>query len=152
MKSKFKKGLITGLLFYAVGFISAWSAYLIFGWSYKHAPGLHHIIGLLFLLGGAMWTLFYLILILTGLRSKVNFGILTIHLLAIFSFVLFLFIDIRKEDEYKTETAPADLITINKDEKRNASWVINAGGDTLYSKIHDSVLIDKLNIGTGKFR
>lgn len=114
MKTNFTKGLLKGLAYYAIGFVTAWLTYSLFGWNYKHAPGLHHIVAFLFLLGGAGWTLYYFVLILTGLKSKVNFGVLAVHIVIILTVVLYLVIDIRSEDATEYKTDPADIITINK--------------------------------------
>ena len=148
MKTNFTKGLLKGLAYYAIGFLTAWLTYTIFGWNYRHAPGLHHIVALLFLLGGACWTLYYFVLILTGLKSKVNFGVFAVHIVTILTVVLYVVIDIRSENatEYKTE--PADIITINKDSTTKTSSIVNGNGDTLYSLKGDSVLIDKIKSDT----
>lgn len=148
MKTNFTKGLLKGLAYYAIGFLTVWLTYTIFGWNYRHAPGLHHIVALLFLLGGAGWTLYYFVLTLIGLKSKVNFGVFTVHIVTILTVVLYLVIDIRSENvtEYKTE--PADIITINKDSTTKTSSIVNGNGDTLYSLKGDSVLIDKIKSDT----
>jgi hypothetical protein len=148
LKTNFTKGLLKGLAYYAIGLLTAWLTYTIFGWNYRHAPGLHHIVALLFLLGGAGWTLYYFVLILTGLKSKVNFGVFAVHIVTILSVVLYLVIDIRSENvtEYKTE--PADIITINKDSTTKTSSIVNGNGDTLFSLKGDSVLIDKIKSDT----
>jgi len=90
LKNNFTKGIFKGLFYYTIGFVLAWLAYLILGWEYKHAPGPHHIIGFLFLVGGAGWIFYYLALLMTELKAKVNFGILTVHITAILVAVLFL--------------------------------------------------------------
>lgn len=106
MKNNFTKGVFKGLVYYAIGFVVAWVTYIIFGWDYKHAPGLHHLVALLFLLGGAGWTLYYFVLILTGLKSKVNFGVLAVHIVMVLIVVLFIVIDIRSEEVTGHKTAP----------------------------------------------
>ncbi len=148
MKTNFTKGLLIGLIYYAIGVVAAWLTYIIFGWTYRHAPGFHHIVAILFLLGGAGWTLYYLVLLLTGLKSRVNFGILAIHIFVIIAVVLYVIIDIRGEDVTEYKTDPADIITINKDKLTNTSSIVNGNGDTLYSMKNDSVLIDKIKDDT----
>jgi hypothetical protein len=152
LKHKFTNGLIKGLAYYAIGVVAVWLTYTIFGWEYKHAPGLHHIIALLFLLGGAGWTLYCFILTLTGLKSRVNFGILTVHFIAILIVVLYVVIDIRSENVTEYKTDPADIITINKDTTNNTASIVNGNGDTLYSQKDDSVLIDKIKNDTTYYR
>jgi hypothetical protein len=95
LKNKFTVGLIRGLFYYGMGFTATWLIYTIFGWDYKHAPGLHHIVAILFLLGGAAWTLYCFILAFFGLKSKVNFGLLAVHVLIILAVVLYVVFDIR---------------------------------------------------------
>ena len=94
LKNNVLKGIFKGTAYYAIGFVAAWLTYIIVGWNYKHAPGLHHIIALPFLLVGAGCTLYYFILILTGLKSKVNFGLFTVHIVVILTAVLYLVIGI----------------------------------------------------------
>ena len=131
-----------------MGAAAAWITYIIFGWDYMHAPGFHHFVAVLFLLGGAGWTLYYIVLILTGLESKVNFGLLTVHGITISTVILCLFISIRSEDVNEIKTDPADIITISKNQATNISSIVNGKGDTLYSVSGDSVLIDKLKRDT----
>ena len=152
LKPKFTKGLIKGLLYYGVGFIAAWLTYIIFGWDYKHAPGLHHIVALLFLLGGVGLTLYYLILTLTGLKSKVNIGVFAVHVVMILIVVLYIVIDIKSEKVTKYKSDPADIITINKDQATNTSSIINGNGDTIYSMKGGSILIDRINSDTTNHR
>lgn len=131
MKTKFTNGLLKGLLYYALGFVAAWLTYIIFGWEYKHAPGLHHIVGLLFLLGGAGWTFYYFILALSGLKSRVNLGVLAVHVIILLAVVLYVVIDIRSEKVMEYKSNPADIITINKDTATKTASIINGYGDTL---------------------
>lgn len=125
LKTKFLNGLLKGLLYYALGFLATWLTYIIFGWDYKHAPGLHHIVGLLFLLGGAGWTFYYFILTLTGLKSRVNFGVLAVHVIILLTVVLYVVIDIRSEKVTEYKSNPADIITINKDTATKTASIIN---------------------------
>lgn len=148
LKTNFIKGIIKGLVYYAIGFVTAWLAYIIFGWNYKHAPGIHHIVALLFLLGGAGWALYYFVQTLTGLKSKVNFGVFVVHIVVILTVVLYFVIDIRSEDVTEYETNPADIIIINKDTVTKTSSIVNGKGDTLYSLKGGYVLIDKINNDT----
>ena len=152
LKTKFTKGLFKGLLYYAIGFVIAWLTYLIFGWDYKHAPGLHHIVAFLFLLGGAGWTLYYFVLTLTGLKSKVNFGLFAIHVLIILTVVLYVVIDIRTDEATEYKRDPKDIITINRDDATNTSSVVNGTGDTLYSFKGDTLLINKIKRDTTNHR
>lgn len=142
MKNKFLLGFLKGILYYAIGFIIAWFTFLIFGWGYIHTPGLHHIVGFLFLIGGIGWTIYYLAVLLTGLKSKINFGILTAHVVTILSVILYFIVSISTDEVTNTKTDPKDIITIIKDEKTNEASIVNGYGDTLYSKKGDSIFID----------
>ena len=145
MKSIYLKGILKGLFYYLVGFLLAWVSYLVFGWEYIHAPGLHHLIGFLFLVGGVVYILFYIILMFLGQRSKVNFGFFLIHLIAISSFIIYLIVSIYREDGVESVTNPKDIISITTNDSLGNSSIINGTGDTLYLRNHDSVLINKMN-------
>ena len=112
LKSDFIRGLWKGFLYYAIGTILTWLAYITVGWEYVHAPGLFHIVAFLFLLGGAIWTLYYFVLFLTGNKSKKNLGVLTIHIIVILSLVISMYIGIKRE--YKRtaeyETNPRNIL------------------------------------------
>ena len=148
MTTNFLNGLLKGLAYYAVGFVISWLTYLIFGWGYRHAPGLHHIVAFLFLLGVAGWTLYYLVLILTGLKSKVNFGVFVVHIAMISTVVLYDIIDIKSDEVTNYKPNPADIITIKRNQETNTSSIVNGKGDTLYSSKGDSILIDKIRRDT----
>ena len=51
------KGVYSCLLFYGIGYGLASVLYLIFGYTYIHAPGIHHITILLTLIIGLSWLL-----------------------------------------------------------------------------------------------
>jgi divalent metal cation (Fe/Co/Zn/Cd) transporter len=151
LKTNFTKGLLKGFAYYAIGFVIASLTYLLFGWNYKHAPGLHHIVAFLFLLGGAGWILYYFFLIFSGQNSKVNFAVFAVHLVVILAVILYFVIDIRSEDVTQYKTDPADIITIKKDTATKISSIVNGNGDTLYAVKGDSVLIDKIGSDTIKY-
>ena len=113
LKSNFIRGVWKGFLYYALGTIFTWLTYIIVGWEYKHAPGLFHFVAFLFLLGGAIWTLYYFVLLLIGKKSKINLGVLTIHLIVILSSVISMYIGIKKEYERTAEynTSPENILT-----------------------------------------
>ena len=144
LKSKFLYGLGKGFLYYALGSILTWFTYAIFGWHYMHAPGLFHIVAFLFLLGGSVWSLYYLILLLIGSKSKVNFGILTIHIIVILSLVIGVFFEIKKDytdsNTIEYDADKAATIKVNKD--KDITLILNGNGDTLYFKKGDSLLIE----------
>ena len=90
LEQNFRRGLKKGFLYYMLGTILTCLTYMLFGWGYRHAPGLHHFVAFLFLLGGVVWTLYYFILLVIGHKLKVNFGVLTIHIIVILSVALYI--------------------------------------------------------------
>ena len=81
---------------------------------------------------------------MTGLKSKVNFGILTIHITTIFAVVIFISISIATDDVTETKTDPKSIITINKNDKSNEASIVDGNGDTLFLKKGNKILIDKI--------
>lgn len=148
LKNNFTKGILKGLAYYAIAFVTAWLTYIIFGWDYKHAPGLHHIVAFLFLLGGAGYTFYYFVLILTGLKSKVNLGLFAVHIVIILTVVLYITVSIRSEDVTEYITNTNRIITINKDQATNTSSIVNGNGDTLYALKGNSIFTNKIKIDT----
>ena len=147
-----RTGFIRGLLYYAIGLVAAWLTYIIFGWEYAHGPGLHHIVAVLFLLSGAVWTVYYFILILTGLISKVNFGLFAVHVVMLLTVVLYVVIGIRSEEMSEYKSNPEDIITINRDTATKTASVVNGYGDTVFLMRKDSVLIDRVKSDTAAYR
>ena len=92
LKSKFIQGVRKGLIYYTIATITTFLTYTIFGWGYRHAPSAHHFVALLFLLGSAILTLYYFLLLFAENNVMENLGILTVHVIAILSFVLYLYI------------------------------------------------------------
>jgi membrane-bound ClpP family serine protease len=89
IEKHFLAGIARGLAYYAGGFALVWITYLIFGWEYTHAPGLHHMVGLLVLVIGAILLIRRLIEVITNPRNNRNKGALLIHGIAVVSFILF---------------------------------------------------------------
>ncbi|QEK52900.1 hypothetical protein FYC62_15390 [Pedobacter aquae] len=86
----FKRGLYRVLAYYFSGFIIAWLASVTFDWEYMHAPGIHHLIGFLFLLGGIISILYYIGLFLFRKKEKINLGALLVHLIVIIFVLMFI--------------------------------------------------------------
>lgn len=95
---------------------------------------------------------YYLVLLLSGYKAKVNFGVLTIHIVVIFSVILLVWIDRSISDVAEYKTNPADILTISQDVLKNTSSIVDGKGDTLYSKKGDSILINKLTTDTNNIR
>jgi hypothetical protein len=141
LKSKFIKGVLNGLLYYGGGFMLAYTAYLIFGWEYIHAPGFHHIIGFLFLVGGVVFLLRDLVFLVAGKRDKVDFGFLLVNGIVLSAIIIYLIIDVNKNNVTEYKQDPKDIITIKKRDSFGFSSITNGNGDTLYFRNDDSVFI-----------
>lgn len=94
MKPGFIPGILKGLGYYAITLAAYYATYALFGWEYKHGPGLHHLVTLIFLICALGWTVHKFILILLGKTQKINFGLLAVHVILLSSIILFLAIDI----------------------------------------------------------
>jgi hypothetical protein len=142
LKNKLNKGVLNRLLFYGGGFILAYTVYLIFGWDYIHAPGFHHIIGLLFLVGGVVFLLRDLVFLVAGKRDKVDFGFLLINGIILASILVYLFIEANGNNVTETKQDAKDIITITTRDSSGFSSLIDGNEDTLYLRNDVSVLID----------
>jgi len=143
--TNFTTGLLKTLAYYLGGFILARVTYLIFGWEYIHAPGLHHVIGFLFLLGGAAWLIYSIWLLLVGKKERINYGAVTVHLIAIIAVVGFIAFTVKQENKKSIQTDPSEILIIDT-KSPDKSIITNGTGDTVYFKKRDSVLIDKIDI------
>ena len=139
--TNFVLGLLKTIAYYLGGFILAWLTYLVFGWEYIHAPGLHHFIVFLFLLGGAAWLIYSVWLLLVGKKERINYGTLTVHLLTIISVIVYIAFSVRRENKNSFQPDPRDVLIIDTD-TANKSILKNRKGDTLYVK---DGLINKLD-------
>jgi hypothetical protein len=146
MNTSFKNGFKKALLYYVLAAILIFFAYAIFGWEYRHAPGLHHFVALLFLIGGIIWALYCFVSLLIRDKLKVNLGILTVHMIAILSVVLYVYIDIKKANAVEAQPYPnpENIINIKKDTINKIGIIVNGNGDTLFLRKGDSVLIDRM--------
>jgi hypothetical protein len=140
----FKKGFTRTIKYYAIGFALVYLSYLAFGHQYIHGPGLHHIVGLFILLGGAGWIVYNIIRLIYNKGDKGNVGSLIMNIVVISGVTIYLTVDANKNTGAATVTNKADMKTIiyNKDSNANSVSVINGLGDTLFSKVGDSILID----------
>jgi membrane-bound ClpP family serine protease len=82
-------GVLKAVAYYTVGSAFVWVTYLVFGWEYMHAPGLHHLVGLLVLVIGAILLIRRLIEMFTNSGNSRNKGALLIHAIAVIVFILF---------------------------------------------------------------
>jgi hypothetical protein len=143
MKFRDHKGYFYTIIYYLFGFLLSYIIYLIFGWEYMHAPGLHHLTFILFLIGGIIWSLFDLILLI---RKKAKFykESLIVHstimvALIIWIFTAYFMVEIPniKHDDVRNNS-----ITLTK--RNDTSISISAKNDTIYLKIKDSIYVDRM--------
>ena len=139
----FSKGIIKATIFYANAVFLTWLIYQIFGHTYIHGPGLHHVLGFLALAGGSIWMIIGIVRLILNKRNKQNIGSLIVNIVVVSSITIYFIIEINKETVVDNSTNKADIITINKDSSTNSSSIVNGLGDTLYLKVGDSVIIDK---------
>lgn len=135
-------GIARGLAYYGIGFLLVWGTYLVFGWEYVHAPGLHHMVGLLVLVIGAVMLIRRIIGAFSEPRNSRNTGTMLVHAFAILSFILYFKLDIL-HGAIKRDTGdplPAETLTLD----RNTQIVLltNHLQDTLYYQVADSVHVD----------
>jgi len=138
------KGILKGLVYYAAGALLSWITWLVFGWEYKHAPGFHHLVGLLFLLGGAAWFVYYLILLVVGLKHRVNIGAFAMHALVVLCVVGLFFVSFWMENDEPSEAVPETILTITRSDSAGHSLIVDGNNDTLLLMHGDSVIIDKV--------
>ncbi|RDV11858.1 hypothetical protein DXT99_23420 [Pontibacter diazotrophicus] len=147
MEKEFLIGGLRAAAYYAIGFAIAWAAYLIFGWEYVHAPGIHHLIGFLVLVVGTILLIRRLIRLFNDSSDNSNKGSLLTHLLVVGGFVIYFGV-ILKEVNEPVETdletlAESETLTLDKNTK--TIIIENGLGDTVFLQVADSVLIDKKN-------
>lgn len=82
-------GVLRAVTYYTIGFAIVWATYLVFGWEYVHAPGLHHLVGLLVLVIGAILLIRRLMELFTNSGNSRNKGALLVHAVAVVVFILF---------------------------------------------------------------
>ena len=139
----FTKGLIRTVCYYAVGTALVYVSYLIFGYKYIHGPGIHHLIGFIVLLGGALWAVSSLINLIINKHDKVNLATLLMNIIVVGTIITFFVIDINRNTDSGTTFNQQDIITINKDSASNSASIVNGLGDTLFLKVGDSIIIDQ---------
>lgn len=135
----FWKGIGRGVAYYTIGAGVVFITYLAFGWEYAHAPAAYHLVGLLVLVIGAVLLIRRFIGLFTEPQNMRNKGALSIHAIAVFSFILF-FKLIILNGAIKRDTGDilsSDNITI--DHQNKILLVRGELGDTLFLQVGDSV-------------
>ncbi|WP_439881356.1 hypothetical protein ACSX1A_19775 [Pontibacter sp. MBLB2868] len=145
MGKEFLKGGLRAAAYYAIGFAIAWAAYLIIGWEYIHAPGIHHLIGFLVLVIGVILLIRRIVEFFKNSADKFNKGALLAHFVVIGGFaVYFWFILNEASKPYEPnekDLAEEEYLTADKNTK--TILIKNGLGDTVFLQVADSVLIDK---------
>ena len=136
-------GLLLTVSYYIVGLIVSYIVYLIYGWTYMHAPGRHHLIFVLFLIGGLFWS-FYNIKQVISTKSAFHKESLLVHalviggLVSLFIVSVFGFNTARMDNPIEGEKSS---VTIHKTD--STALVVN-GNDTLFWKVGDHIIIDRM--------
>lgn len=147
MEKEFIKGGLRAAAYYAIGFAIAWATYLFFGWEYIHAPGIHHLIGLLVLIIGVVLLIRRLVEFFKNSTNSLNKGALLIHFIVIGGFGIYFWIILNEASKpyepSEEELAEAEYLTT--DENTESIIIQNGLGDTVFLQVADSILIDKKN-------
>jgi membrane-bound ClpP family serine protease len=107
-----------------------------------HAPGLHHLVGLLVLVIGAILLIRRLIELFTDSGNSRNKGALLIHAVAVIVFILF-FKLIILNGAIKRDTGDlATSGTLAIDRQTKMLLLSNGVGDTLFHQVADSIFVD----------
>ena len=139
-----KKGILKTLIFYGIGFGLAGLVYLIIGHPYLHAPGFHHLILVLTLIGGLLWTVRILFTFLSKERTNENKGILITSSLILISSFLYVAVPILSESDKEYDGVAESL----KTEIKGDTTYIYHNGNPVYIQVKDSVLLDFMKNGT----
>lgn len=131
------KGVLKALGYYVAGLVLACTSYLIVGYEYAHAPGLHHILVFLTFVGGLVWMIAAIARYASGYRSKSLKGmILTTTFMSVgFALLMLYLIDGSKHDGL----IDVDRLTIDES---GDTTTLRYNGSPVYIKVKDSVLIN----------
>ncbi len=143
---KFDKNLATGiargLTYYGIGTLLVWVTYLVFGWEYIHAPGLHHMVGLLVLIIGAVMLIRRIIGAFSESRNSRNTGTMLVHALALLSFIFYLKLDMLHGAIKRDTGDPLPAETVTADRNSQTLLLTNYLQDSLDHPVADSVHVD----------
>lgn len=135
IEKQFVTGIARGLAYYAGGAALVWLTYLLFGWEYAHAPGAHHMVGLLVLVVGAVLLIRRLIAVLATPADPHNKGALLVHALAVVGFILFFKLFILNGALKRDTGDPIASETLTLHKQTNTLPL----SDTLFLQVADSV-------------
>jgi hypothetical protein len=133
-----KSGIIRSLIFFGIGFGIAGIAYAIIGNPYIHAPGVHHIILLLTLVTGLIWTLISLVSFIFKSKSKKLKGTIITNILVILSCFLYVAIPIYLDSTEKT-FIESDII---RTEVKGDTTELYHNDNLIFIKVKDSIILD----------
>jgi hypothetical protein len=144
MNIKMYKGLIFALTYYLIAILISYVVYLKYGWTYIHAPGLHHLTFIFFLLGGFIWNIYCVFKYFQN-RQKFHKQLMLIHSLVFGGIItVFLIAYFQNNKHEPVNLMENDMKSISIINKQDTSICITEKGDTIFLKIRDSVLIDEI--------
>ncbi len=132
------RGILKALIFYGIGFGIAGIIYLIVGNSYIHAPGIHHLILLLTLLIGLIWTIISSVVYFFKEKTKRLGGFILTNLIIIIGCVLYvevpLYLDSQRNNKVPSELTNTEVI--------GDTTKIYHNEKLIFIIVKDSVLLD----------
>ncbi|MDO6389241.1 hypothetical protein Q4E40_03810 [Pontibacter sp. BT731] len=142
LEKRFVAGIARGLAYYAGGGALVWLTFLLFGWEYAHAPGAHHMMGLLVLVIGAVLLIRRLIGVLATPADMHNKGALLVHALAVVGFILFFKLIILNGALKRDTGDPIASEALTLDRHARTLPLPNKVQDTLFLQVADSVYVN----------
>lgn len=141
MESRFIKGIITAIAYYAAGALMAFLTYKFFGHGYAHAPRLHYLILFASWAGGCLWAIVSIYKRLTGADVAYYRGTALVNLAVVAIAFLWFY---RERQAFKRvspdEKAPQAITT----EFSGDTAIVRHDGNIVFLRIGDSVYLDEL--------
>ena len=142
MNLKKHRGFIYTIIYYLIGLLTSYIVYLIFGWTYIHSPGFHHLTFIFFLIGSIIWSMANIITLIKR-KSRFHKESLFVHSIVFGVITIMILIVLNSEPQTK-KTNNSRLNSITMTNKRDTSLLISDRNDTIYFKIKDSIYIDRM--------
>ncbi len=144
MNIKKYKGLVYALTYYLIAFLISIIVYLLYGWTYIHGPGLHHLTFILFLFGGFIWNIYSAFKYFQN-RHRFYKQLMSIHSLVVGGIIIVFLVAYFQNNNYEpVNFMENDMKSISIINKQDTSICINEKGDTIFLRIRDRVLIDEI--------